>query len=169
MKFKVGDRVEYIGNDQLDPLSYGDKGRVILCCDYMMYYVEWDKRDSRMHDGNGNGKDHHCWFVRECEIRKVKEEKKMTSNEVTNALMNVLGVEVEEKFNVPTSTSSPFHFRKDGRLIDCNGSIREDIFGGIAMGTRKINKISIKEMTVSEIEKELGYKIKVVVDKEETK
>lgn len=77
MKFNVGDIVEYIGNDPFDPLSYGDKGRVIAFGEYKICYVEWDKRNSIMHDGDGNGRNHHCWIVRKCEIRKVKEENKM--------------------------------------------------------------------------------------------
>lgn len=54
-------------------------------------------------------------------------------------------------------------------MIDRGGSVRTDIFGDIATGIRDIQKISVKEMTVSEIEKALGYKIKVIADKEEKK
>lgn len=95
MKFKKGDRVEYIGNDPFDPLSYGDKGTVIGClADKKSYGVDWDKENLIMHDFSGTGRNHHCWNVKENEIIKVKEERKMTSNAVTNVLMDVLGVEV---------------------------------------------------------------------------
>lgn len=100
-------------------------------------------------------------------IEHVEEEKKMTSNAVTNMLMEILGVEVGEEFNTPISSNGPFHFREDGCLIDCKGSIRADIFGKIAMGLCSIQKIPVKEMTLEEIERELGYKIKIVAGKEE--
>lgn len=95
------------------------------------------------------------------------EEEKMTSNAVTNALMKVLGVEVGEEFNVLASVHNPFHFREDGHLVDKEGLIRADTFGELAMCIRDIQKISAKEMTLEEIEKELGYKIKIVAGKEE--
>lgn len=95
------------------------------------------------------------------------EEKKRTSNVVTNVLMDVLGVEVGEEFNVPASMHNPFYFREDGKLVDKEGLIRIDTFGELAMGIRDIQKISAKEMTLEEIEKELGYKIKIVAGKEE--
>lgn len=100
-------------------------------------------------------------------LEHVEEEKKMTSNAVINMLMKVLGVEVGEKFNVSDSFCNPFHFRENGWLIDRNGTIRTETFGAIAMGLRNIQKIPVKEMTFEEIEKELGYKIKIVAGKEE--
>lgn len=93
----------------------------------------------------------------------------MTNNEVINVLMKKLGVEVGEKFNIEGIPYSPYYFDKDGNLIDKEGDMN---CGGIVVnlliyGKRNIKKISVKEMTVSEIEKALGYKIKIVADKEE--
>lgn len=99
-------------------------------------------------------------------IEHVEEKEKMTSNVVTNALMDMLGVEVGEWFDVPIPSGGPFRFREDGCLVDRKGSIRKDIFGQIAMGLCSIQKIPVKEMTLEEIERELGYKIKIVADKE---
>lgn len=170
MKFKVGDRVEYIGNDPLDPLSYGDKGTVIALGERGIHDVEWDKGNSRMHGNCGDGRNYHCWSVIECEIRKVKEEKKMTSNEVINVLMKKLDVEVDELFDIEEENYSPYYFDKDGMLVDRTGDDScEECLAKLIYGVVGITKIPVKEMTVSEIEKELGYKIKVVEDKEETK
>lgn len=99
-------------------------------------------------------------------IEHVEEKEKMTSNAVVNLLMDILGVKVGEEFNVPISRNGPFHFREDGCLVDCKGSIRRDIFGEIAMGICSIQKVPIKEMTFEEIERELGYKIKIVAGRE---
>lgn len=92
----------------------------------------------------------------------IEEKDKMTSNKVINVLMKELGVEVGELFNIESSIYNPFYFDEHGNLFDKNGDSKEGFIGYLALGEYNIQKVVVKEMTVAEIEKELGYKIKVI-------
>lgn len=96
------------------------------------------------------------------EMELVREEKEMKLFEL---LLNHWGVEVEEKFNIDNGNYGPYHFNKEGRLIDRDGDDADSSYINLILGKSKIKKIEAKEMTVAEIEKELGYAIKVVKEK----
>lgn len=161
-KIKVGDRVEYVGIDSGDPISYGDKGTVLECYEASnSYAVEWDKGHPRMHDNDGNGEMYHCWCVRAVKIKKVSEGK-MTNNEVINVLMKKLGVEIGEEFEIEDGAYNPYHFDEKGNLVSArkflnSGTLVQDLI----YGKKSIKKIPI-EMTIADIEKKLGYRIKVI-------
>lgn len=199
MKFKKGDRVEYIGNDPVDPISYGDKGNVIGYDGIAnIYDVEWDKGNPRMHDNFCRGRRFHCWSVREKEIRKVKEENKMEDlkSMLKTGMIVVLRngdeyIVLKDFYDLDDviACKNGWSFMSDYDNDICMKNklshldiveIKKPISGGasirfwLANGDDSLFKTiwkreEPKEMTVSEIEKELGYKIKVVADKEEKK
>lgn len=107
------------------------------------------------------------WYYSTDMLELVNREDSLTSNEVINVLMKKLGVEVGEKFNIERVIYNPFYFDEHGNLFDNNGGSREDYIGYLALGEYNIQKVFVKEMTVSEIEKELGYSVKVISDKGE--
>lgn len=81
-----------------------------------------------------------------------------TGNEVIDLLMEKLGVEIGEEFEIIGSGCSPFHFRTDGKLVDKDGFKWSSHIGFLAFGIYEIKKIpkpEIKEMTVAELEETL--------------
>lgn len=164
-KFKVGDRVKvnirdcfkqgecigeivYINNDITSPYLVGVK-------------------DSNGHSGYNfggekiakqKGYDKQCWWHEESELELV-EEKKMTPLEL---LLNHWGIEVGENFNIEGERYNPYYFDYDGYLFDCCDDDAQYQFAKLLTGKCKIQKIEPREMTIAEIEKELGYAIKVI-------
>lgn len=92
----------------------------------------------------------------------------MTNNKLIDALMEELGVEVGEEFNIKEYMPNPFHFNESGNLINGLGNTVNDLIGIIIIKKPDIEKIPVKEMTVSEIEKELGHKIKIIPEWKKT-
>ena len=93
------------------------------------------------------------------------EQRKMTGNRVIDVLMEELGVEIGEEFEIEDALFNPYRIRKDGYLVSRDGDISWFCLAELVLGERTIKKIpkpEIKEMTIAEIEKELGYAIKVV-------
>lgn len=92
-----------------------------------------------------------------------KEEKAKTSNKVINVLMDELGVEVGEKFNILGSGCNPYYFNNNGILFDCNNQKRNELIYDLVYQVYEIEKLpKPKKMTLKEIEKELGYSIEIV-------
>lgn len=83
----------------------------------------------------------------------------MTGFEV---LLKHWGIEVGEKFKIKGSGCNPYYFDKDGNLYDCDDDIRNNDWAwDIVTGCAKIQKIEVKEMTMEEICKALGYDVKI--------
>lgn len=73
-KFKVGDRVELLKADRFIGPKVGWAGTVIAIRE-SSYLVEFDNKFSTGHDGEGRGKDRHCWWVCATDIKNVTLEK----------------------------------------------------------------------------------------------
>lgn len=79
-----------------------------------------------------------------------------TGNEVIDLLMKKLGVEVDEEFGLKKSSFNPYHFNKDGKLLDNMFDERPGVLLDLIYGEKEIKKIpKIKEMTVAELEEAL--------------
>lgn len=162
-KFKVGDKVKY--NNGCGKVYYGE-----VLADMYEGYIPVG-----LHGFEGHmlqvafpglrrtiiekGYENQCWLSSPDNLKLV-EEKEMTGFEV---LLKHWGIEVGEKFNIKGSECNPYYFDKDGNLYDCDDDIRiKDWAWAIVTGCANIEKIKVKEMTIADIEKELGYAIKVV-------
>lgn len=173
-KFKVGDKVKVNIREPFKPSI----GEVIYINDkrtQVSYLVGVKGFNGHSGDGFGGekiakqkGYDKQCWWYGESDL-ELLEEKKMTRNKVINTLMEELGVEVGEEFEIAGwDGTSPYHFNEDGELIDSyNLDSEPELLGLIYKRStiKKVKKPEAKEMTVAEIEKELGYAIKVVKEK----
>ena len=76
---------------------------------------------------------------------------------------------IGDHFNLPKFPSkwNPYHINEDLQAVDAEGDIFEKVASASAAQEVKkidhlVTPIATKEMTVAEIEKELGYKVKVV-------
>lgn len=146
-KFKVGDKI------RVKNFAESKNGKLGKITDYDD--TEWRPYKVELEDRS-------VWMLYNHEMELV-EEKKMTGFEV---LLKHWGIEVGEKFNIKESDCNPYYFDKDGDLYDCDDDIRnEDWAWEIVTECANIEKIKVKEMTIADIEKELGYAIKVVKEK----
>lgn len=166
-KFKVGNKVKVNSRKSFKPCV--DIGEIIYINNKSMttpYLVGVKGFNGHSGDGFGSekiakqkGYDKQCWWCEESDL-ELLEEKKMTGLEV---LLNHWEIEVGEKFNIEGEQYNPYYFDYDGYLLDCCDDDAEYQFAKLLTGKRKIQKIEpAKEMTIAEIEKELGYAIKVV-------
>lgn len=161
-KFKVGDKVKY--DNGTGNVYYGEvladvhEGYVPVGLHgfegHMLQAVFPELRKTIIEKGYEN----QCWFSSPYHLKLV-EEAEMTPFEV---LLKYWGIEVGEKFNIKEGQYNPYHFDKRMLLIDCEGDISSFNEWELVKGQLTIQKIEAKEMTVAEIEKELGYAIKVV-------
>lgn len=81
-----------------------------------------------------------------------------TGNEIIDLLMEKLGVEIDEEFEIIGSIYNPYKITEKGSLIDRDGDERTDLLAELILGRRTIKKIpkpEIKEMTVAELEEAL--------------
>lgn len=81
-----------------------------------------------------------------------------TGNKVIDVLIEELGVEVNEEFEIIGSIYSPYKITEKGYLIDSDGDERTDPLVWLIRGEREIRKIpkpEVKEMTVAELEEAL--------------
>ena len=81
-----------------------------------------------------------------------------TGNKVIDTLMEELGVEVDEEFEIIGSIYNPYKITEKGSLIDRDGDKRTDPLVWLILGEREIRKIpkpKIKETTVAELEEAL--------------
>lgn len=81
-----------------------------------------------------------------------------TGNEVIDLLMKKLGVEIGEEFEIKEGGYNPYHFDKNGNLLDSDGDktyawIAELVYGVATI--KKTPKPEIKEMTIPELEEAL--------------
>lgn len=166
-KFKVGDKVKVNDRESFKPCT--GIGEIIHIDDEAMpvpYLVGIKGFDG--HSGNAlgaeniakqKGYDMQCWWCGESWLELLEEEE-MTPFEV---LLNHWGIKVGEKFNIDGGVFNPYHFDEDGYLYDSDGEKSGvGILAEMLAGEMKIEKIKVKEMTIADIEKELGYAIKVV-------
>lgn len=165
-KFKVGDKVKVNDRNSFKPAV--GIGEIIYINDKLMAHYLVGIKGFNGHSGNGlggekiakqKGYDNQCWWCDESDL-ELLEEKKMTGNKVINVLMEELGVEIDEEFEIEGYTQySPYHFNKRGELRDKNihassVELLEIICNNAKI--QKIHKLETKEMTIEEIEKELG-------------
>lgn len=81
-----------------------------------------------------------------------------TGNEVIDLLMKKLGVEIDEEFEIEQGSFNPYHFDKNGNLLNSKGDKGRSWVWQLAYGEATIKKIpkpEIKEMTVAELEEAL--------------
>ena len=161
-KFKVGDKVKYVNDsgreyfgevlsaDRQSDLIVGLKGYNGHSC-AVTYPDLFDYIQQRGYLGE-------CVHLESTKLELV-EEKKTTPFEL---LLNHWGIEVGENFNIEGERYNPYYFGYDGYLYDCCDDDAQYQFAKLLTGKRKIQKIETREMTIAEIEKELGYAIKVV-------
>ena len=72
--FQPGDRIRYIGSEDLWKLNAGELGT------FLGYYkensavalIEWDRRSDTFHNNNGIGRDNHCWNVLAKSIKLIE-------------------------------------------------------------------------------------------------
>lgn len=154
MKFEIGDRVKTkYGIGEISDIGCynfflvkisGFKGG---CFNDIMTSIEYEDR--------------YFWFF-EDEL-KIIQEGNIIDSEVMRALMRNLGVEIGEEFNIKDTPYNPYHFEEAGFLIDRDrDTCSSDVIGDLVLGRKSIEKIPVKEMTIAEIEKALGYRVKVV-------
>ena len=68
MTFKAGDRVKFVANKQSSSdfkVLYGFIGTILKLSRYNdhSYAVQWDTAHKSLHDCDGMGKKHRCWFT----------------------------------------------------------------------------------------------------------
>ena len=79
---KIGDRVEFIGDECKNSINIGDKGTIIEISDYIIG-VEFDEYEGG-HSCGGKGKKGHCRCINSEFLRKIeeKEVEKMSDLEI---------------------------------------------------------------------------------------
>lgn len=145
-KFKVGDKIRVA--DRTTHMN-GKTGEI-------KYY---DGSSWRPYQVQIYGESELLWLESD-EMELVEEAKEMTGFEV---LLKHWGLKVGEKFNIEGDNYNPYYFNESGNMFDCDDDKRDSYnVWKIVTGRSKIEKIKVKEMTIADIEKELGYAIKVV-------
>lgn len=165
MKFKVGEKI----NDE----RYG-KGRILKIKDGNSILVEFEKENNSFHDGNGMGQDKHCYWVEngyfiQVIAKPTKEELfKMPIGTIikTDREYNNVFVKVgENDFCNDAVDHIEYNDVNDDLSLECFGNkiieIQEPTYNTIHKADEEV-----REMTIAEIEKELGYPIKVVKEEE---
>ena len=164
-KFKVGDKVRvlYGGLDgMIGKIAFVRNERA-----HVPYVVVFDENINMLgqdvdaaKQAIQKGYDYRKCWIYDCDELELVEEEEMTPFE---SLLNHWGIEVGEEFNIEGEQYNPYYFDYDGYLFDCCNDDAQYQFAKLLTGKRKIQKIEpAKEITIAEIEKELGYAIKVV-------
>ena len=119
-EFKIGDRVEVIGEPIDGKNLFGEMGKVVAFgIDFDALFDETDligvEFDNNIlgHDCCGDGKDGHCWWVGRKYLEKIEDTEEETKEEVNKeakaetmeqkiltALREEIGVEIGEEFDV---------------------------------------------------------------------
>lgn len=164
-KFKVGDKVKV---NIRDCFKQGECiGEIVYINDKLASPYLVGIKGSNGHSGHNFGCEkiaeqkgyrNQCWWHQEFDLELV-EEAELTPFEL---LLNYWGIKVGEKFNIEGERYNPYYFDDDGYLFDCCDDDAQYQFVKLLTGKCKIQKIEAREMTIAEIEKELGYTIKVV-------
>lgn len=90
-------------------------------------------------------------------------EKASIEEIATIYFMRKHGLHIGDKFDIPGIGWNPYYFNEDLKLLDKDLDIRDKaILAEVKQPVIKSVDCKPKEMTVAEIEKELGYKVKVV-------
>lgn len=163
MKFKVGDKIEHE--------RYG-KGRILKINDCYSILVEFENEEAYFHDGDGSGKDRHCYWVYKDSIKQTitKEELfKMPLGTIikTDRDYNNVFVKVgENDFCNDNIDHIEDDYVNDDLSLECFGTkiieIQEPTYETIYKADKEV-----KEMTMAELEKELGYPVKIIKEKED--
>lgn len=185
MKFKVGDRVRALIEVGNEPLAVkGAVGTIVtIDNDNRPYGVEFDS-DIKGHDLQGDCIDGHGWWLRTDEIELVEDEKVFTKKDIKNGDVVLRRNGDVEIVCLPLGTlicNGCWWNDFDSINLDLTHILGED-YDIVAVRrpiephhccfdafTRELGKLvydrerdEVKEMTIAEIEKELGYSIKVV-------
>lgn len=73
-KYKIGDRVEYLGTGRRATVINPDlSSRIIL--------IEFDESFNSGHDGGGVGKQDHCWYCREDSVTPIPDDATLISDD----------------------------------------------------------------------------------------
>lgn len=132
-ELKLGDRVEYIGDECQNMIKVGDKGTIVSVDDNFVG-VDFD-RNIYGHDCKGCGRYEHCWYVSFKYLKKIeetKEESKVDTLEqkILTALREEIGVEIGEEFEVYQSGERQWTCRFDkkgfARITDKGNSVSFD-------------------------------------------
>lgn len=152
-KFKIGDKVKH---------EIFGKGKIVyIKHNEIPYLVEFENKHPFLHDGDGRGKVDHCWWCEESGLEIV---------EFTKA-----NLQIGDKL---TLRNGEVGYYEDKMSIGglCENQIKEDLTNDGSMGkeldiikverptytTMYEREVEVKEMTIEEISKELGYEVKVV-------
>lgn len=96
-------------------------------------------------------------------VESVDNSLESTGNEIIDLLMKKLDVKIDEEFEIELGCLSPYHFDKNGILINSCGDATKAWIAEMIYGEVEIKKIpKPKEMTMQELEKALGYPVKIV-------
>ncbi len=154
-KFKVGDRVTYE--------KFGTGTVIDVDGSSMPYLVEFDKAREEFHNGNGRGKEFHCFWCYETDL----------------VLGNFTKTDLQEGDKLTLRNGSVGYYSSDMNIDDLKEKhIEKDLtnngYAGSELDIVKVERPSsyvtvyerekngVKEMTVEEISKELGYEVKIV-------
>lgn len=111
-EFKIGDRVEVIGEPIDGKNLFGEMGKVVdFGVDFDALFDETDligvEFDNNIlgHDCCGGGKDGHCWWVNGKYLKKIEDTEEETKEEtmeqkILEVLREEIGVEIGEEFDV---------------------------------------------------------------------
>lgn len=76
MKWKIGDRVihDRYGRGKILGFIKEWRKEVFEEDDDVVMLVEFDKKNRVFHDGDGRGKNHHCYWLTIYKLRKIKPQ-----------------------------------------------------------------------------------------------
>lgn len=149
-EFKIGDRVEVIGEPIDGKNLFGEMGKVVAFgVDFDALFDETDligvEFDNNIlgHDCCGGGKDGHCWWVGRTCLKKVEDTEEETKEEVNEeikaetleqkiltALREEIGVEIGEEFEAYESGEKHWvcKFEENGFVEKVNGDFYKSYF-----------------------------------------
>lgn len=163
MKYKVGDKVNH--------KKYGE-GKILEISNNTDLLVEFKEKNSCFHNGSGRGKDFHCYWVSNDDLIV-----KPTKEELFKMPLGTIIKTDREEHNVFVKVGENDFCNDDVDHIEdnyVNDDLSLECFGNRIIEIQEPNEYQTiykadeeaKEMTIAEIEKELGYPIKVVKEEE---
>ena len=137
-EFKIGDRVELVGEACNMNINDGDVGTVVANSGRFIG-VDFD-RDIGGHSCNGRGRLGHCWNIPCEDLEKLEEAEEEVEEEtkeeiktetmeqkILKALREEIGVEIGEEFDVYENGEKQWtcKFEENGFFDETNGKFRE--------------------------------------------
>lgn len=164
IEFKIGDKVEYIGDNKN---FYGNIGEIVVIEGITCKYgVRFKNKNLEFHDLNGRCKDGYGWW---CDASALKLISHITLNELQFA--DILTLRDGARFVV----AQDYMFSEDYHYCDTNeisiyynknlkykGDKNYDIMKVERAGKVIFEREDVREMTTEEVSKALGYKVKIV-------